>query len=626
MKTRKELYERAKKTYEALLNRTADRYYNDKQYVVSDKVGYECTRIEDVLRPMWGIAPFLKNGDLNVEVNGEKISAVDFINGVVLDGTDENSPRRFDRNVTEETKYSFANQSVTELAAYLVAVYFAKETLWDVLDKEKQDKIASFIKKWSVAAITRSWQNNHYWYPIYCIEILKQLGYDCGEEADREVEKGYEFLETLYYGNGWYSDGELGRFDYYEAWAHHTYTLLWILIADKNRPDYKVKCEKYRKRSEEYLRYFIHYFDSDGGMAAYGRSIGYRFAAVAPFGLAALTGCDIDLGIAKSVILKNIDYFYQNSIPTDDGCFPVGYLYESSGFGESYASDGAISCYTEGLLCLIADEDHPLWQAEMKKLPIESGSYLLRCPLSELQTAIAGNNEKNGVTLYNNGLHYYQNEFFGHRFNDMAGAYSKFAYNSRSGFALSAVDQISSDNMISLYTPDGTMVSHRRRILDPEMKGGVMKSRHLPFSNDPETEITTYMLPLDDGFHVRVHKIKLSRPYKVCEGGFSIGVRDDGYKMCGNKALYGNAVSTITTVTEAPFSYRIAASQPGMHLLSPQAIYPSYMTETLDRGEYVFLTTVYFSTDGNEETHPEIEFDGKTVTVKQNGNAKTFEI
>ena len=44
--------------------------------------------------------------------------------------------------------------------------------------------------------------------------------------------KGYEVLESFYVGNGWYCDGGFGKFDYYEAWAHHTYPLLWILLTD----------------------------------------------------------------------------------------------------------------------------------------------------------------------------------------------------------------------------------------------------------------------------------------------------------------------------------------------------------------------------------------------------------
>ena len=44
----------------------------------------------------------------------------------MIEGTAKDSPKRFDRNVIPETECRFANQSVTEIAAYLVAVYFAK--------------------------------------------------------------------------------------------------------------------------------------------------------------------------------------------------------------------------------------------------------------------------------------------------------------------------------------------------------------------------------------------------------------------------------------------------------------------------------------------------------------------
>ena len=625
MNERQKLYERARQTYVNLLNRMALRYDDSYQYVISDRVSYECTKIEDIFRPMWGIAPFLKDESLVVTVDGEKMSAAAFINKIMLEGTSPDSPKRFDRNVTKETATNFANQSVTEIAAYLCAVYFARKQLWDVLTKAEQDTISTWVLKWVFEAIRDSWQNNHYWYPIYCIEILTQLGYDCSE-VDKEVQAGYDFLETLYYANGWYSDGELGRFDYYEAWAHHTYTLLWILIANKNRPDYEAKSAVYRKRSEEYLKYFAHYFDSDGGMAAYGRSIGYRFAAVAPFALAVMTGCDIDPGLCKSIVLKNINYFYDNSIPTEDGCFPVGYLYSTPGFGEGYASDGAISCYTEGFLCFLAGEDEPLWTAECAKLPIEEGNYILRNTLEELQTMIAGDDKKNGVTLYNNALHYYQNECFGHRFNDMAGAYSKFAYNSRSGFGLSVADLVSSDNMISLYSPDGTMVSHRKRILDGQIVDGVMISRHIPFSNDPGTYIKTWLIPLADGWHARIQKVVLAQSYKVNEGGFAIGVRDDSYKMNNNVLTYKNYISKVETVATCDFYYIIATTQPGMHLLSPQALYPAYMTKDLDKGEYIFASAFYFTTDGKEEKSPEIVIDGNTVTVKQGDNVRVINV
>lgn len=621
--SRAELYSTALKMYRSLMTRTAERYYTGEPYVVSDYIGFSCTQVEEIFRPLWGIAPFLQKGDIDISVLGKDTTVGAFITEVMINGTDQSNDRCFDKDVTDFNKIVFANQSITEIAAYLVAVYFAPDTLWAPLSKDQKDQIALWIKKWAVCALRNSWANNHYWYPIFCIEILKKLGYDCSE-AHEDMEKGYDFLETLYVGNGWYCDGAFGRFDYYEAWAHHTYPLLWILLADMSDENNKKRAEEYKKRSSEFLKFFIHYFDSDGGMAAYGRSIGYRFGCVAPFGLAALTGCDVNLGQAKRVILRNINYFFQKSIPTKDGIFPCGYLYNSPGFAENYASDGAISCYTEGLMCLLADEKHPLWQAEEEPLPIEKGDYLIKSDLPGLEIMVAGENDANGVCFYNNSVHYYQNDFFGHRFNDMAGYYGKFVYNSRSGFGISTADNVSSDNMISLYTPDGRMVSHRRKIEENQIKDGVMISSHIPFSNDAETKIKSFVLPLKDGWHLRVHKVSLSQPYIVCEGGFSVGIRDDAFSAEENTVCYGSTESKIAVFSEVKTKYDIHRIHPGMHLLKPQAMYPVYKTDELQKGEYLFAVLVGFSTDGKELTVPKTVIEGNTVTVKQGDTVKTL--
>ena len=625
IKSRKTLFDAAYNMYKALMTRTAERYYSDAPYVVSDYISFSCTRVEELFRPLWGIAPFLKNGDIEITVRGEATTVSQFITAVMLEGTKQDGEKAFDRDVTEFNKIVFANQTITEIAAYMVAVCFAPEKLWKPLSRENKDQIALWIKKWAICALKNSWENNHYWYPVFCIEILKKLGYDLSE-ADADMQKGYEVLESFYVGKGWYCDGAFGRFDYYEAWAHHTYPLLWILLTDLTDEKNKKRAEEYKKRSAEFLNFFIRYFDSDGGMAAYGRSLGYRFGCIAPFGLAALTGCNIDFGLAKRVILKNINYFFEKSIPTKDGIFPCGYLYESPSFAENYASDGAISCYTEGFMCLLADENHPLWQAEESPLPIERGDYTVQSELDGLELVITGENDANGVTLYNNSVHYYQNDFFGHRFNDMAGYYSKFAYNSRAGFGISVADNPSLDNMISLYTPDGRMVSHRQKIEENYIENGVMVSTHTPFSNDAETKIKTYLLPLKDGWHLRVHKVKLSQPYIVCEGGFSVGIRDDGFKIDENRITYGKIQSQIIVKSTVEVSYDIHRIHPGMHLLQPQALYPVYKTEVLEKGEYIFATLICFTTDGNIQTSPEVIINNDAVTVNQGDFLKIIEV
>ncbi len=624
LNNRKELYELAKDYYLRLIGRTAKRYESGEVYTVVDHVGYECTRIEEIFRPMWGIAPFLKDDDFTVVSGGRKIPIRDWITDIISEGTSPESPKRLDRNVNDVNLVGFANQCITEIAAYLITVYFARDVLWTPLSKEKQDRIANWIQYYATIALRKSWPNNHYWYPVFSIEILKKLGY-YDPSNDEYLEKAYEELEKLYVGNGWYCDGkDFGRFDYYEAWAHHTYTLLWTLVCNDGSPGREKKCENYRARTSEFLKLYSHYFDCDGGMCAYGRSLSYRFAAVSVFGLAALAGCDVELGLAKSIILRNIDYFFTKSLPSEDGCFGCGYLYTSTRFAENYASDGANTCYTEGFMCLLADEDHPLWRSEALPLHIEKGDYLVECPVDKLDFLVRGEADYDGVTLFNNAMHYFQTTNIA--FNDMSGYYSKFCYNSRAGFSLSTRDKAGFDNMISLCTADMAMTSLRGKIYTVSSDKEMLVSYHIPFSNDPETKITTYLLPLSKGYHVRIHKVELSRPYQVREGGFCVGTKDDAYAYANGRLSYGNAVSHIKVYGDQNTYYELQRIHPGMHNLCPMAYYPAWKTVSqLEAGEYVFVSSVFFSDRIITEEEPvisisdnvvKVEFAGKTKTVK----------
>lgn len=390
---RKELMDCAQTMYEALLTKAAQRHVGNAVYTLVDRVGMECTKLEELFRPMWGLAPVLKERELWITLGDERVSVAQFYQTLMIEGTDPEGPRRFDRNVSDYDREFFANQAITEIAGYLTCVFFAREILWDPMTRKQQDQIALWIEKWAVYAVKHSWPNNHYWYPIICIEVLKHLGYDVSQ-ADRDMQIGFDVLDSLYIDKGWYSDGEFGRFDYYEAWAHHCYTLLYILIGDKSRPDYPQRRDAYRCRSEEFLRFFAHYFDSDGGMAAYGRSICYRFAAVSAYGLAAATDCDIDYGVAKRLILRNISYFFENSIMPPDGVLPDGYLYDAFCFVESYTSEGSNCCYTEGFMALLCGENSKLWQAQEEKMPIEQGSYRIACPVDGIGLVLAGDDKK----------------------------------------------------------------------------------------------------------------------------------------------------------------------------------------------------------------------------------------
>ena len=619
---REKIMDIAEQLYTPLFEKIARRFLGNEAYTVSDSVGFECTRIEEVFRPLWGVAPLINERDIYINCPKGKILLQRLITKIILEGTDKDSPLRFDRFVADSI--AFANQAVTEAAAYLVCAYFAKDKLWAILNDSEKQQIADFISKWSIVAINNSWPNNHYWYPIICLEILKRFGY-AYPEADDAVKEGYKNLDSLYVDNGWYADGIFGRFDFYHAWAHHTYTLLWILIADKTADGYKERAAMYKSRTEEYIKFYVNFFDSDGGMAAYGRSLSYRFAAVSIFSLAAAVGCNIDYGVAKTVVIRNIEYFFKNSIPREDGTFPVGYLYEADGFGESYQSEGASSCYTQGLMCLLADESNPLWTAKEKPLPIENGDYTVKAPLKGVSITLCGENDFGGVTLYNNSVHYYQDKVFRHTFGDMSSMYGKFAYNSRSGFGISTKDLLAGDNMLSLFTPDRRMFSERSEIFDLGEQDGFMISRQIPFSNDPKTTVTTYLLPLNSGWHIRLHRIELSQSYIVADGGFSIGFTDDSHTFENGTLKYKNFESRVVAFNmDGTVEKSVIA--PGMHLLKPQAAYPQFVSSPLKKGTYYLGVAVGFSTDKALCPPPEIEIANGIALVTFKGEKKKISL
>ena len=181
--------------------------------------------------------------------------------------------------------------------------------------------------------------------------------------------------------------------------------------------------------------------------------------------------------------------------------------------------------------------------------------------------------------------------------------------------------------MISLCTEDLSMASLRGKIYTCYSDKELLVSYHIPFSNDPDTKITTYLLPLSKGYHVRVHKVELSRPYQVREGGFSIGTSDDAYKYSEGALTYKEALSKINVTSSCDTVFELQNIHPGMHNLRPMAYYPTWKTAgSLSAGEYVFASTVFFSDGKIPVEEPSVQINGNIVTVSFEGKEKALDL
>lgn len=422
------------------------------------------------------------------------------------------------------------------------------------------------------------------------------------------LKNGLDFLDSLYIGDGWYKDGEFGRFDYYEAWSLHLYPLLWTLIADESFEQYEERRATYIARTNQFLDFYTHWFDAEGANVPFGRSLSYRFAACALFPAAVLAGCDINPALAGRITAMNMEFFKKHYKGEETDILAEGYLYHSSNVVEGYTSDGGAYWCCKAFLALLLPPEHAFWKIDEARIPAEKGDYLAVPANQKIHMLFEGHDGM--VNMYNNTAQYYLNGLMTHKFGDVRGWYSKFVYHSAAGFGCNGSDNVSIDNMISLMTPDKSMVSHRLGFTDLGYEDGVLHSVHVPFANDPGTVIESRVIPMG-GVHVRVHKVTLSQPYYVREGGFSLSRWDD---YCPKEVL-GDIVrvenheyaSVMKAAGSVPVQLSCGEPQAGFHLYGPLAAYPMYTTELLEAGEYTFVSAYAVVKAGEEVELPELE-------------------
>jgi len=564
----------------------------------TDNGGYIHGYFEAYCRPLWGLAPLLKNREepIYVRQGGRKDEIHDWYLDHLISGLDPASPRYWEKHLASYgNQVAYVNQTVTEVVALAYAFVIDREKLWDPLPASDKLRIAAWLNGLAKTKAKVTWNNNHHWFYVLIFLALKSLEMPYDKEC---LAAGLLKLDAFYLGNGWYRDGDFGRFDYYIPWAHQLYPLLWIMMEDPGEPGYTARKQMYLERTNAFLAYYPRFFDSTGAYVPFGRSLTYRYAAAALFPLACYVGCEIDPGLARNLTLSNIDYFRKNG--AEDGqIVEPGYAYPNRQVVENYVSDAGPYWCTKAFLALLMPTDHAFWTAPAKPAPIAEQDYLFSIDVPDIHMTLAGENTHSGVTLYNNTASYVQGGFY-HRFNDMHSLYAKFAYNSRSGTSMSTRDNLSVENMIGLETPDGLLCSHRARIEDFGWSGKALLSRHTPFSNDPTSTITTLILPLRGGYHLRAHRVEISQPYKVVEGGFSVGRRDDFEKIERNPEWISVRTATGYSWLHLHSTEEVALDRkdihPGMHLLYPAASYPAWFTpEPLLPGVYCFATSFFFS-------------------------------
>ncbi len=211
------------------------------------------------------------------------------------------------------------------------------------------------------------------------------------------------------------------------------------------------------ERGRSFIEGFLHFFGANGSYPAWGRSIVYRFAALAPFAVGHfLNIAPDDPGLLRRVSSGCIRYFYDRGLFDPDGDFVrQGFHGDFPPAAEAYISPGSPYWCCHGLFALTFDRDDPFWTATESPLPVERDDFELVLPAPGF--VLSGRKETGQVLLLNSRSGQ-EHDFPRHNYTSK---YGKLAYSTHAPFNVLPVrGSFAPDGMVSL-TRDGKTFGHR---------------------------------------------------------------------------------------------------------------------------------------------------------------------
>ncbi|MFI8165097.1 DUF2264 domain-containing protein [Streptomyces sp. NPDC085931] len=254
-------------------------------------------------------------------------------------------------------------QPLVEAASIALALRLTRNLLWDRLD----DGVRQRAARWLADALTAEpWPCNWELFPVTVGGFLAETGHE--PEASRAaVDRGLERIEQWYRGDGWYTDGDGRKYDYYNGWAMHLYPVLhaW-LERDAGL------LELYGGRLERHLADYARLFGGDGAPVHQGRSLTYRFATAAPLWLGALTGrTPLEPGETRRLASGALRYFLDRGAVDDRGLLTLGWHGPDASVLQGYSGPASPYWASKGFLGLLLPPEHEVWTAPERPGPAE---------------------------------------------------------------------------------------------------------------------------------------------------------------------------------------------------------------------------------------------------------------
>ena len=134
--------------------------------------------------------------------------------------------------------------------------------------------------------------------------------------------------------------------------------------------------ERYRSRLRRYLADAAHLVGGDGAPLFQGRSLTYRFAALAPFWAGALfDATPLAPGLTRRIASGMLRYFLSAGCLRADGTLSIGWHGEFPPVRQTYSGPGSPYWAAKGFAGLLLPAGDPVWRSAEEPLPVERGDF-----------------------------------------------------------------------------------------------------------------------------------------------------------------------------------------------------------------------------------------------------------
>lgn len=498
--------------------------------------GLLADELEGFSRSFIMAGPWLMNDATGVfELDGKKYDVGSFYQKGILAGTDPEHPEYWG-------DISDYDQHLVEMASLAWSLYQGRRHIWDKFNEKQKKQVADYLN--SVNSV-KYHQNNWLLFNVVTNTVLKKLDMPYSED---KIKTNLAACDSMYMGEGWYRDGNINRIDYYNSWAFHYYYLIWVYLDGESNPEL---AERHKERVHDFIHDFRYFFDKDGSVPCFGRSMLYRFAYLSSVAMAVRLGAwHGSLGEAKTMLNTGMKFYFDEPIFTESGHLSMGFVKPSATILEHYSCGGSPYWAAKAFNLLMLPEDHELWQAEEEDLPIHKNDFCRK--LNKAGMHLMGDNRTGHIQLLN------QKSF--HDKSEYNPKYTNFAYSSRFSYESgTSWGNTNCDNSLQ-YSEDGIHFYQRWKFDSLHIGDRFSVSRAATrvsegdgqfYGIDPEGEITTLIL-LKDNQYFTFHKVKSSTDLAFREGGYPLGYDSGKAELsCGkdySSARIGSSFSFIRSL------------------------------------------------------------------------------